>query len=398
MVRRGCHAVRGGPPGRVPSDGVGERPGRARAVHAMTAVFLYGPLLDPDLAGIVLGAEVAPVPASLPGRALFRPAEGAWPIMAEAASGRVDGQRVGLDDEALARLDFYMTAAGAVAEDVALGGAPVRLYRHHGPAAGPFSLPRWQAEWGPIERGVAEEAMGFFGTIDAETLAFRRMTIGQRVSSRLRARAQPSPATLRSDMSRDAVRVIRRRQPYVHFFAVEESDLVHPRFAGAASAEVNRAALVGCDTVTVLPYDPGRDRVMMVEQFRFGVYARGDLRPWVLEPVAGRIDPGETPEEAARRETVEEAGLQIDRLLPVAAAYPSPGQITEYLHAYVGLAALPDAAAGLGGLDAENEDIRAHVVPFERMMALVASGEINSMPLVLSALWLDARRREGGFA
>ena len=364
----------------------------------MTALFLCGPLLDRDLAAILLGSEVAPVPASLPGRALFRPAEGGWPVMAEKAGGCLDGGRVELGGEALERLDFYLTATGAVAEEVRPDGVPLRLYRHDGAQAGAFSLARWQEEWGPIERGVAEEAMRFFGAIDAGTLAFRLMTIGQRVSSRLRARAQPGPATLRSDMSRDAVRVTRRRQPYVHFFAVEECDLAHPRFAGEESAEMNRTALVGCDTVTVLPYDPNRDRVMMVEQFRFGVFARGDLRPWVLEPVAGRIDPGETPEEAALRETVEEAGLQLDRLLPIAACYPSPGQITEYLHAYVGLAALPDEAAGLGGLDAENEDIRAHVVPFEAMMALVASGEINSMPLVLSALWLDARRREGAFA
>lgn len=364
----------------------------------MTALFLHGPLLDRELAAILLGAEVAPVPASIPGRALFQAAEDAWPVMAEKAGGRVEGGRVELDGEALARLDFYLTATGAVAEEVRLDGGPVRLYRHEGAPAGWFSLARWQEVWGPIERGVAEEAMRFFGAIDAGTLAFRLMTIGQRVSSRLRARAQPNPATLRSATSRDAVRVLEGRQPYVHFFAVEECDLVHPRFTGGASPQVNRAALVGGDTVTVLPYDPRRDRVMLVEQFRFGAFARGDLRPWVLEPVAGRIDPGETPEEAALRETVEEAGLELDRLLPIVAAYPSPGQITEYLHAYVGLAALPDEAAGLGGLDAENEDIRAHVLPFERMMALVASGEINSMPLVLSALWLDARRREGGFA
>ena len=364
----------------------------------MTAVFLYGPLLDPELAAIILGAEVEPAPVSLPGRTLFWPSEGGWPVVAEAAGGRTDGGRVEVDAEALARLDFYLTAKGAVAEEVTTSGGPARLYHHEGAQAGPFSLPRWQRDWGAIERGVAEEAMGYFGAIDAQTLSFRLTTMGQRVSSRLRARAQPGPATLRSDMSRDAVRVIERRQPYVHFFAVEETDLSHPHFAGGESAEMNRAALVGCDTVTVLPYDPDRDRVMMVEQFRFGPFARGDLRPWMLEPVAGRIDPGETPEEAARREAVEEAGLRLDRLLPVAACYPSPGQITEYLHAYVGLAALPDEAAGLGGLDAENEDIRAHVVPFERMMALVASGEINSLPLVMSALWLDARRREGGFA
>jgi nudix-type nucleoside diphosphatase (YffH/AdpP family) len=151
--------------------------------------------------------------------------------------------------------------------------------------------------------------------------------------------------------------------------------------------------------VTVLPYDPICDRVLLIEQFRAGPMARGDAGAWQLEAIAGRIDAGETPEQAGRREAVEEAGLTLGALLPVAQYYPSPGIMTEYLYSYVGLVDLPDGIAGVFGQEDEAEDIRGHLISFERMMELVASGEIANSPLILTALWLQRERvriRAGG--
>jgi len=182
------------------------------------------------------------------------------------------------------------------------------------------------------------------------------------------------------------------RQPYASFFSVEETDLTFRRFDGSLSPTVTRAAFVSGDAVTVLPYDPVRDRVLLVEQFRAGPFGRGDPQPWQLEVVAGRIDPGETPQEAARREAVEEAGLDLAELLPISACYASPGAKTEFLYCYLGLCDLPDGAAGLFGLAEEAEDIRGHLVAFDALMALVASGEIATAPVVLSIFWLALNR------
>ena len=148
----------------------------------------------------------------------------------------------------------------------------------------------------------------------------------------------------------------------------------------------------GGDAAVVLPYDPFRDRVLLIEQFRMGPYGRGDPQPWLLEAIAGRIDGAETPEDAARREAREEAGLELRDLLPASNYYPSPGAKAEFLYTYIGLANLPDGIAGIGGAQGENEDIRAHVVSFDVLMDLVASGEITAGPLVLLAHWLAARR------
>jgi 8-oxo-dGTP pyrophosphatase MutT (NUDIX family) len=112
----------------------------------------------------------------------------------------------------------------------------------------------------------------------------------------------------------------------------------------------------------------------------------------LLEAIAGRVDPGETPQEAARREAVEEAGLALGELLEVASYYPSPGAKAEYLYSYVALTDLPDGTAGTFGLATEAEDIRGHLISFDQLMALVRSGEAANAPLILSALWLERER------
>jgi nudix-type nucleoside diphosphatase (YffH/AdpP family) len=183
-----------------------------------------------------------------------------------------------------------------------------------------------------------------------------------------------------------------RRLPYAQFFAVEEYDLSWRRFDGAHSPNTTRAAFVSGDAVTVLPYDPKRDLVLVVEQIRAGPFARGDRQTWQIEAIAGRVDPFETPEQAARREADEEAGLTLTELIPVAQYYPSPGAKTEFLYSYVALTNLPDGCAGVFGLAEEAEDIRGHLISFDRLMALVASGEIANAPLILTALWLQRER------
>jgi ADP-ribose pyrophosphatase len=188
------------------------------------------------------------------------------------------------------------------------------------------------------------------------------------------------------------IQVIARRQPYAGFFSVEEYDLRFRRFDGAMSPVVRRAVFISGDAVTVLPYDPVRDRVLLIEQFRAAVHARGDDQPWLLEVIAGRVDPGETPQEAARREAAEEAGLALGDLLEVAGYYPSPGAKAEYLYSYVALADLPDGTAGTFGLASEAEDIRGHLIGFDQLMALVRSGEAANAPLILTALWLERER------
>lgn len=198
--------------------------------------------------------------------------------------------------------------------------------------------------------------------------------------------------TRRQHRSAQDVTVAAQREPYAQFFSIEEYDLRFRQFNGGMSDLVTRAVFISGDAVTVLPYDPVRDRVLVVEQFRAGPFGRGDANPWQLEAIAGRIDGGETPEAAARREAVEEAELTLGALEKVAEYYPTPGICAEYLYSYVALCDLPDGSAGVFGVPGEAEDIRGHIIGFEDLMALVASGEVGNAPLILTALWLQRER------
>ena len=173
------------------------------------------------------------------------------------------------------------------------------------------------------------------------------------------------------------------------FFKLATMRIGHRRFDGEWERGLLREVLVGVDAALLLPYDPCRDRVMLIEQFRAGPARRGDPYPWTLEPVAGIVDAGEGPDQAARREAGEEAGLNILAIERMFGFYPSPGSDTDYFTCFVGLCDLVDHQPLHGGLAGESEDIRLHVMSRQQALTLVDNGEVTTGPLVAMLFWLD---------
>lgn len=276
-------------------------------------------------------------------------------------------QETTVDDSAKARLDFYAAGLGAAMERPVMDVELAKL--------------------------VITDYMALYETHQPEDARRALPQIAMRAASRMRARAEPSPATLAPPMTAKVERAA-TRYPYTDYFAVREDDLAFPRFSGGMSPIVKRASFMGGDAVTVLPFDPAQGKVLMVRQFRHGPYARGDENPWTLEPAAGRIDPGETPEETARRELLEETGLAAGAVHFVGRYYPTPGAFSEYLYSYVATANLDGRDGGLGGLEDEAEDIMAHVVPLDAALAMIETGEVNTGPLILSLHWLALNRHQ----
>ncbi len=368
--------------------------GRAALELTATPLFVWGPYRHLPLLRAVLGRDAPVAEATLPGfRVAGRDQPGLVPDAGPGVSGLIlrdagpeDARRLAFHGN-LSALGLHAVRTTADGVDVM---AEVAVAEADGADAWDFA--GWQRRDAALAVAVAADIMALIGQRDAAEVARRRHAMEVRASSRLRALADPAPSALRRAAVAADVAVAAFAQPYARFFAVEEYDLSFQRFDGTASDTVNRAVFISCDAVTVLPYDPVRDRVLVIEQFRAGPFARGDRNPWSLEAIAGRIDPGETAEEACRREALEEAGLTLGALLAVANYYPSPGGKSEHLYSYVALADLPDDAARVGGVEDEAEDIRGHVIGFDRMMALVASGEIGNAPLILTALWLQRER------
>lgn len=362
----------------------------------MTDLFFYGTLCHLPLLETVLARPVDVEPATLPGHRVQWSAEGAWPVLVPDPGAAAQGMLLrGATAEDLDRLDYYEGGFGYETALLRLASpeaeALVYLPPAGAPVAGPWSLADWQRDWAEVAVATAADVMALRGQRAAADVVRRYRLMLVRGASRVRAAATP-PTTRRHRATPDDVVVERFAQPYANFFAIEEYDLRFRRFDGSLSDRINRAVFVSGDAVTVLPYDPARDRVLVIEQFRAGPYGRGDPQPWLIEAIAGRIDPGETPEEAARREAEEEAGLHLGALEKVAQYYASPGAKSEYLYSYVALCDLPDGVEGVFGVAGEAEDIRGHLISFDAFMGLVASGEVDNAPLLVTALWLQRER------
>jgi ADP-ribose pyrophosphatase len=190
--------------------------------------------------------------------------------------------------------------------------------------------------------------------------------------------------------SKRDVEVLERIIPYDGYFRIEAYRLRHRRFGGGWTEVMTRELFERGHAAVVLPYDPARDRVVLIEQFRIGAYAAG-LAPWMIEAVAGIIEPGETPAEVVRREALEEAGCAVTALEAIGTVMPSPGGSSEILHLYCGRV---DSAGvgGLHGLEHEHEDIRAFTLPLDAALERLARGEIVNGNAVMTLQWLALNR------
>ncbi|WP_372872170.1 ADP-ribose diphosphatase [Shewanella sp.] len=187
--------------------------------------------------------------------------------------------------------------------------------------------------------------------------------------------------------SRKDIELLDSRPLYQGFFRMVQYRFRHRLFAGGWSEEVTREVFERGHAVVVLPYDPVTDNVVLIEQVRFPALETTKC-PWLLELVAGMIEEGESAEEVACRELMEEAGLEAKRLIPTGSYLSSPGGCSERFYAFL---AEVDAsnAAGLHGLAHEHEDIRVLVMPRVQAYAMVESGEIDNASTVIGLQWLE---------
>ena len=190
--------------------------------------------------------------------------------------------------------------------------------------------------------------------------------------------------------------IIDRDIVYQGFFRLEKYRLKHSLFGGGWSAELNRELFRRGNCVAVLLYDPDLDQVVLIEQFRTG----GILQPekaWMLEIVAGAIEEGESAEEVAYRESVEEAGCEIQQLKVIYEFFTTPGGSSEWITLYCGRVDCTPVG-GIHGLDHEHEDILVRAVDFAEAYKMLVDRKIESAIPILAIQWLalncDQLRKE----
>ena len=185
-------------------------------------------------------------------------------------------------------------------------------------------------------------------------------------------------------------KIKQRIRKYDGHFKVDQYILQHELFAGGYSEDLTRERISRQNAVAVLPYDPNRDEVVLIEQFRVGPLEQ-EGSPWLVEVIAGLVEEGEGLEDVAYRESIEEADCKIEELHHVSSFYPSPGGFGELAHVYIGKADTANLG-GVHGEDHEGEDIRVKVVSSQQAIKMLEDGIIRSaIPMIAVYGFKDIR-------
>ena len=370
---------------------------RPDTADADLTIFVFGTLRDPDVLAVALGEAytgVVAAPAHLPDHRAWTATTGPFPALRPEPGVVAPGLLLRPGSvEIRRRLDAFEGPFAYELAPVTVDGpdGPVRALGYLADDVSVTDKPWLLEEWAETEKPLFLEMareVAAFGHVPPHA----RGGLVRRASARLNARRQEVAPRLRSDFGPDDIvehEVLRRHNG---FFVTEEHVFRHRRFDGSLSPRITRETFVTGDTVSVLPWDPRTDRLLLIEQVRTGLLARGEPNPWSLEVVAGFIDRDEPAEAAARREAAEEAGLILGRMHRIGRFYLSPGALTEVMTSFIAEVDLSDIADGIHGVATENEDIRAFVVPRTEAVAALDTGEAGNAPLVFSLMALELHR------
>ncbi len=183
------------------------------------------------------------------------------------------------------------------------------------------------------------------------------------------------------------------------FFQVEEAHLQYELFNGEMSRPVRRFSLERGSSAAVLVYNLDTKKIVLISQFRYPTYKNG--HGWLTEIIAGMVDSGEKPEESARRELLEEAGLTVSTFETICSFYPSPGGSSEMIFLYYaevsGEFALYNKTGEFalynktGGLPGHGEDIVSFEMTLDNALKDIREGKIMDAKTIMAIIWLENR-------
>ena len=173
-------------------------------------------------------------------------------------------------------------------------------------------------------------------------------------------------------------------ETYQHFFRVRRYQVAYESFRGGMLENIERECLGGTHhVVAALPYDPERQKIILVEQFRIGAMVAG-ANPWQYEIVAGFMDADDpSPEASIQRELEEEIGTRALRLEPLMNYLGSPGGSAGRTHLYLAEIDSSRVIPYTGLLD-EGEDIAVHSLPYPTALAWLAQGKLDNANTLLA--------------
>jgi ADP-ribose pyrophosphatase len=187
------------------------------------------------------------------------------------------------------------------------------------------------------------------------------------------------------------VEIVEATKAFERFLRVDVFRFRHRLFSGEWSALRSYDVLRRGQAASIVLYDPDRESVVLVEQFRLPALLAGSS-PWQLETAAGLVDSGETPTAVAIRETQEETGVTlIGEPVLIQRYLPSTGGSDESVFLFCGRADAT-AAGGVHGLAEEHENIRVVVKTLAEIETMIEAGAIESSHTLIGLYWLLRHR------
>jgi len=362
-------------------------------------IFVFGTLRSDTLREIVLGRDISSddiCEATIRDFQVYWAKEGPFPVMIPEPNSEAYGLVLkNLSEPDVERLNYYELGFDYVLATTSVethaGQIGVSAYfcnRSDMATTKLWSFDDWLSDHSEIQYLAAREFLDFFGTKFGDTAKVMYHSILKRAEVFVSEGSTPSSAIEIGPDLNTNIQIKDLKREYLGFFALNQVDLKYPFFDNSTSGVKSRTILMGSEASLILPYDPILDKVLLVEQFRIGPFCRGDKAPWVYEPVAGMIEFGEKPEDAAKREVFEEAGIQVTKLVKINSGYPNPGEATTYFYNYIGIVDLSDYSPGIYGVRDEGEDIRTHVCDFKEVFNWSISNKLRVLPLNTMVLWL----------
>jgi len=150
-------------------------------------------------------------------------------------------------------------------------------------------------------------------------------------------------------------KIINKKNLYKGFFEFNEFSFVHQRHDGTWSKELKREVFSGAQVSALLPYDPIKKEILLIQQFRAGTISK-HKEGYLYEIVAGIIDKNENPKQTAMRECVEETGCKVKNIIPIQTYFLAPGSSESFYYLYLGEIESFDGSR-IKGLESEDEDI-----------------------------------------
>ena len=180
-------------------------------------------------------------------------------------------------------------------------------------------------------------------------------------------------------------KIINKRNLHSGFFNLNKYEFIHKKHDGNWTKKVEREIFGGAHVSTLLPYDPIKKEIVLIQQFRAGVISRYD-KDYLYEIVAGMVDENELPEDTAKRECLEETGCEVKNIVHILDYFPAPGSSESYYQLFFGEITSFEGER-IMGLETENEDILAQTFKIDKVREMLKDNLIQNGLTLIALQW-----------